>query len=60
MTPEFLRGFLRAGVFISVVSLVMIFAVQRESAEFVVSVCSLGMGLTLVGLIVLITRIGER
>jgi len=60
MTPEFLRGFLRAGVFISVVSLVMIFAVQRESAEFVVSVCSLGMGLTLIGLIVLITRIGER
>lgn len=60
MTSEFLRGFLRAGVFVALVSLVLVFAVQRDSAEFVISVCSLVIGLTLVGLVMLMTWLGRR
>lgn len=60
MTPEFLRSFLQAGLFVTVVSLVLVLSVPRSSAEFVVSVCSLMIGLTLTGLIVLVTRLGKR
>lgn len=60
MTPDFLRGFLQAGIFITLVSLGLIFTVKPASAEFVVSLCSLGIGLMLVGLIVAVMRIGQR
>ena len=60
MTEDYLRAFLRAGMLIAVVSLVLVFSVKRESAEFVVSVCSLLVGLTLIGLVVLMTRLGQR
>jgi len=60
MTPEFLRGFLRAGLLVTLVSLVLVLAVPRESAELVVSVCSLLIGVTLVVLIVLVTRLGKH
>lgn len=57
MSPEGLQLFFRAGVFIVLVAAVLIFAVPRESAEFVVSVCSLAIGLTLTGLVILAGRI---
>jgi hypothetical protein len=57
--PEGLRLFFRAGVFISVLSLLLVFAQPRESAEFVISVCSLGIGLTLTGLVVLVSRLAK-
>jgi hypothetical protein len=60
MTPDFLQGFFRVGIFVSLVSLVLVLSTQRDSAEFVISFCSLLIGLTLVGLIVLVTRIGQR
>jgi hypothetical protein len=60
MTPEFLRGFLQGGMLITVMSLLLVFMTQRNSAEFVISVCSLGVGLTLVGLIALIIWVGKR
>jgi hypothetical protein len=60
MTPEFMRGFLRAGVFVAVVSLGLVFVVPRNSAEFIISVCSLLIGLTLIGLIVLFSWLGKR
>lgn len=60
MTPEYMRGFLRAGVFIALVSLLLIFLVPRDSAEFVISVCSLLMGLALVGIIALISWLARR
>ena len=41
------------GVLVAVVSLVLMFSVPLDSAEFVVSVCSLVIGLTLIGLIAL-------
>jgi hypothetical protein len=60
MTQDYLRAFLRAGMLIAVVSLVLVFSVRRESAEFVVSVCSLLIGLTLIGLVALMTRMAQR
>jgi hypothetical protein len=60
MTPEFLSGFLRAGIFITLISLVLILIVRQGSAEFIVSICSLGIGLALVGLIALVTWLGKR
>ena len=60
MTPDSLRAFFRGGMFVTVVSLVLVFTVQRDSAEFVVSVCSLGVGLILTGLVALVAWLGKR
>lgn len=60
MSPEFLQGFFRAGIFIALISLVLVFATNRNSAEFVVSVCSLMIGLLLTGLVTLAARMGQR
>lgn len=60
MTPEFMRGFLRGGVFVALVSLALLFFVPPNSAEFVISVCSLLMGLTLIGLIALFSWLARR
>lgn len=60
MSPEALRGFLRAGMFVVLVSVVLLFITPRDSAEFVVSVCSLFVGLTLLALIGLVTWLGKR
>lgn len=60
MTPEFLRGFLQGGLLITVMSLLFIFTARRDSAEFVISICSLGIGLTLTGLIAFIIWVGKR
>lgn len=60
MTPDALRAFFRGGMFIALISLVLVFATDRSSAEFVISVCSLLIGLALVGLVVLVTWLGKR
>lgn len=60
MSPEALRAFFRFGVWITVVALILVFAVPRDSAEFVVSVCSLSTGLALLGLVTLVSRITRR
>ena len=60
MTPEALRAFFRAGVFLTVVSLWLVFSTRRESAEFVISVCSLGIGLALIGLVWFVHWLSER
>jgi hypothetical protein len=60
MTPDFLRGFLQGGLLITVMALFFVFTAQPNSAEFVISVCSLGVGLTLTGLIVFIIWLGKR
>lgn len=48
MFGDGLKLFLRAGVFLVVLSLLLIFLVPRDSAEFVVSVLSLLIGVVLV------------
>jgi hypothetical protein len=57
MSPEALRLFFRAGIFLTIMALILVFSVPRESAEFVASVCSLAIGLTLCGLVVLVIRL---
>lgn len=48
MNQQALRLFLRSGVFVAGLALLLMLAVPRESAEFVVSTCSLFLGLALI------------
>jgi hypothetical protein len=57
MNPEALQLFFRAGIFITILALISVFAVPRESAEFVASVCSLAIGLALSSLVILVSRL---
>jgi hypothetical protein len=60
MNSEFLRGFFRAGIFVTLTSLVLVFTTPQDSAEFVISVLSLLIGLALVGLVALFAWLGRR
>jgi hypothetical protein len=60
MNPEALRLFFRTGIFVTITALILVFAVPRESAEFVISVCSLSIGLTLSGLVILVSRLTSK
>ena len=60
MLGEGLKLFLRAAVFLIVVSLALILLVPRDSAEFVISVLSLIVGLLLLGLTLLAHWWGRR
>lgn len=60
MLGEGLKLFLRAAVFLIVVSLALILLVPRDSAEFVISVLSLMVGLLLLGLTLLAHWWGRR
>ena len=46
-------------MFIVLLSIVLILAVPRDSAEFVISVCSLAIGVTLLALVALVNRMTE-
>jgi hypothetical protein len=60
MSADALKSFFRAGIFLTVVSLMLVLSTRRESAEFVISVCSLGIGVTLIGLVVFVHWLSER
>jgi hypothetical protein len=60
MTSDALRAFFRAGIFLVVVSFGLVLTTRPETAEFVVSVCSLMIGGTLVGLIVFVNWLAQR
>jgi hypothetical protein len=55
-----LSGFLRLGFFVGGCGLIMAFMQPRESAEFVLSVCSAAMGAALIAGVVLIVRLTRR
>ena len=55
MAPEGLKLFFRLGMFVTLTGLFLVFTVPRDSAEFVVSVLSLGLGVTLLVLIALVS-----
>lgn len=57
--PDLLKAFFRSGVFIILVSVLMVLALPRDSAEFVISICSLTIGLALVGLVILVSRLAR-
>ena len=60
MNPEVLKAFLRSGIFIAGLALILMLALPRNSAEFVVSTCSLMIGLALIGGVWLMTWISRR
>ena len=60
MSGDGLKLFLRAGLFLVLTSLLLMFLVPRGSAEFVVSVLSLLIGLLLLGLSLLAHLWGRR
>ncbi len=60
MFGDGLKLFLRAGVFLVVVSLLLLFLVPRDSAEFVVSALSLVIGSVLVVLVLAAHGWGRR
>ena len=49
MVRDSLRGFLQIGFFLSAGSLCSVVSVPRDSGEFVISVCSGAIGLTMIG-----------
>lgn len=48
MKPDMLRGFLQIGIFIGVGGFLLAFAQPKDSPEFIVSICSGFIGLTLI------------
>ncbi|MCC7205889.1 MAG: hypothetical protein IT323_01195 [Anaerolineae bacterium] len=54
MLTDALRGFLQAGILIGGCGLVMLFMLPRDSAEFVLSLCSALMGGFLVVAVILL------
>ena len=56
MANEALKGFFRIGVFIGGCGFIMILLEPRDSAEFVISVCSALIGLTIMAGVALMVR----
>jgi hypothetical protein len=52
-----LKAYMRIGFWILLLSVVLLFFQQPGTAEFVITVCSIGIGAALVGLVVLVNRI---
>jgi hypothetical protein len=57
MNPDALRAYFRMGMWVTLVALVLVLAVPRDKPEFVISVCSLAVGLMLTGLVALLSRL---
>ena len=55
MNPDRLKAFYRMGIFVAGSSALLLFVVKRDSAEFVVTILSLGIGLILMLLVSLVT-----
>ena len=60
MSPEAGRLWFRLGFFIVILSLILLPFQPRDSAEFVVTVLSLIIGLIMTGLVALIIKISKR
>ena len=56
MSPEALRAFFRMGMWVAVVAFIMVLLIPRDQPEFVISVCSLGIGVALMGGVLLVNR----
>lgn len=56
MTPELLKGFYRIAVFVLGVSIALLFVVKPDTAEFVVTLMSIGVGAVLLIMVILTSR----
>ncbi|MCL4876342.1 MAG: hypothetical protein KJ064_06780 [Anaerolineae bacterium] len=54
---QFLRVFLGIGTLMTGCSIVMLFVQPRDSAEFVISVCNIFIGLALIGGVMIAVRV---
>jgi hypothetical protein len=57
MNPDALRAYFRMGMWVTLVALVLVLTVRRDTPEFIISVCSLAVGLTLTGLVAVLSRL---
>lgn len=60
MSPDLLKAFFRAGIFVAGTSVFLLFIVKRDSAEFVITVISLGIGIVLMLLVALMVWYTNR
>ncbi|MYD11620.1 MAG: hypothetical protein F4X02_16445 [Chloroflexi bacterium] len=60
MTPELLKGFYRIAVFVLGVSVALLVVVKPDSAEFVVTLMSIGVGAALLVAVILTSRYFNR
>ena len=56
MGPEALRAYFRLGMWVTLVALILVLVLPRDGAEYVISICSLGVGVTLMTLIFIVGR----
>lgn len=56
MKHDSLRGFLQIGIFISISGFLLALVQPQESAEFIVSICSGFIGLTLILAVIVVQR----
>lgn len=59
MSPEALRGAFRIAVFLTVCGFGLALVQPRESAEFVVSVCSGLIGMVMIAVVLIVIRISR-
>lgn len=60
MAPDLLKGFFRAGVFVAGTSIFLLFIVKPDTAEFVITILSLCIGITLMTLVGLASWYSNR
>lgn len=60
MAPEGLKLFFRAGMFITLLALLLVITVPRASAEYVASICSLAIGIALLAGVALVSRVTRK
>jgi hypothetical protein len=57
MGPEAFRAYFRLGMWVTLVALVLVLVLPRDGPEFIISICSLAVGLTLMTLIFVAGRL---
>ncbi len=60
MTPELLKAFYRFAVFVLGVSIALLFVVKPDTAEFLVTLLSIGVGAALLVMVILVSRYFNR
>jgi hypothetical protein len=56
MAPDALQAFFRFGVFVAVSAVLLLLVLPSDSAEYIASACSLVIGVTMIGMVLLVQR----
>lgn len=57
MNREALQAYFRFGIWVTAISLILVLALPHDDAGYVVSVCSLGVGIALLSLTLIVSRL---